>query len=44
MATKQFRALYREFLFRLIDREVLAGDAQGDANWLLGRFAAILIC
>ena len=43
MGKKQFRVLYREFLFRLIDRDLLAGDAQGDANRLLGRFAAILI-
>lgn len=43
MVMKQFWELYREFLFRLIDRELLASDAQGDANRLLGRFAAILI-
>jgi hypothetical protein len=43
MVEKQFRVLYREFLFRLIDRELLAGGAQGDANRLLGRLAAILI-
>jgi hypothetical protein len=43
MVRRQFWQLYREFLFRLIDRELLASDAQGDANRLLGRFAAILI-
>ena len=39
----QFRVLYREFLFRLVDREVLSVSAQGDASKLLGRFAAILV-
>lgn len=42
MARKQFRVLYREFLFRLVDREVLA-FSEGDTSKLLGRFAAILI-
>ena len=39
----QVRVLYREFLFRMVDRELLSTDAQGDSNKLLGRFAAILI-
>ena len=43
MTKLQFHVLYREFLFRLIDREVLAVSAQGDANKLLGRLAAILV-
>ncbi len=38
----QFRTLYREFLFRLVDLELLSPDAQGDANKLLGRFGAML--
>lgn len=38
-----FRVLYREFLSRLVDREVLSVSAQGDASKLMGRFAAILI-
>jgi hypothetical protein len=42
-ATIQFRVLYREFLFRVVDREVLSVTAQGDASKLLGRLAAILI-
>lgn len=42
-ATLQFRVLYREFLFRVVDREVLSAAAQGDASRLLGRLAAILI-
>ena len=37
----QFRVLYREFLFRVIDLEVLA--PQGDISKLLGQFAAILV-
>ena len=39
----QFRILYRQFLFRVVDLEVLSSSAQGDANKLLGRFAALLI-
>ena len=43
MVKVQFRVLYREFLFRMVDLEVLSADAQGDANKLLGRFAAVLL-
>ncbi len=39
----QFRVLYRQFLFRVFDREVLSAHAQGDANKLLGQFATLLI-
>jgi hypothetical protein len=39
----QFRVLYRQFLFRVVDLEVLSASAQGDANKLLGRFAALLV-
>jgi hypothetical protein len=39
----QFGVLYREFLFRMIDLDVLAAHAQGDANRLLGQFAGLLI-
>jgi len=39
----QFRILYREFLFRLMDVEVLSQSAQGDANELLGQFGSLLI-
>ncbi|MGI9070935.1 MAG: hypothetical protein ACR2JB_06330 [Bryobacteraceae bacterium] len=42
MTKLQFRVLYREFLFRMVDREVLSAH-EGDANRLLGRFATILI-
>jgi len=37
----QFRVLYREFLFRMVDLEVLA--PQGDMSKLLGQFAGLLI-
>jgi hypothetical protein len=39
----QFGVLYREFLFRMIDLDVLAAHAQGDSNRLLGQFAGLLI-
>jgi len=39
----QFRVLYREFLFRLMDVEVLAPSARGDSNELLGQFGSLLI-
>ncbi len=43
MTRLQFRILYREFLFRMVDLELLSTHAMGDANKLLGRFAALLI-
>lgn len=43
MKAHQFGVLYREFLFRLVDRDVLSVGAQGDASKLLGRLAAILL-
>ncbi|HLW82134.1 MAG TPA: hypothetical protein VKS20_08840 [Candidatus Acidoferrales bacterium] len=39
----QFRVLYRQFLFRVVDLEVLSARALGDANKLLGQFAALLV-
>jgi len=39
----QFRVLYREFLFRMVDLELLSADALGDSHKLLGQFAALLI-
>src|ERR1700683_5299166 len=41
MNNLQFRVLYREFLFRMVDLELLS--PQGDITKLLGQFAAILI-
>ncbi|HYW43477.1 MAG TPA: hypothetical protein VE959_11520 [Bryobacteraceae bacterium] len=43
MTKLQFRVLYREFLFRMVDLEVLSAHALGDANKLLGQFAALLV-
>src|ERR1700722_2382928 len=43
MVRQQFRVLYREFLFRMVDLEVLSSHAQGDISKLLGQFAALLI-
>ena len=40
---KQFRVLYRQFLFRMVDVELLAADARGDSGRLLGQFASLLI-
>src|ERR1044072_4675543 len=42
MTKLQFRTLYREFLLRLIDLELLSPDARGDAGKLLGRIAGFL--
>jgi hypothetical protein len=39
----QFRVLYRQFLFRMVDLEVLSASALGDTNRLLGQFAALLV-
>jgi hypothetical protein len=39
----QFRVLYREFLFRMVDLELLSAQARGDMSKLLGQFAALLI-
>src|SRR6266568_4439306 len=41
MTKLQFRILYREFLFRIVDLELLA--PQGDIGKLLGQFAALLV-
>jgi hypothetical protein len=43
MPKVQFRVLYRQFLFRMVDLELLSQAAQGDIHQLLGRFAALLI-
>jgi CubicO group peptidase (beta-lactamase class C family) len=39
----QWRVLYRQFLFRVFDPEVLSAQAQGDATRMLGQFATLLI-
>ena len=43
MTTNQFRVLYRQFLFRMVDLELLSADAKGDLSKLFGQFAALLI-
>jgi hypothetical protein len=43
MKQTQFRILYKQFLFRMVDIELLSADAKGDASKLFGRFAAILV-
>ncbi|SPE34711.1 membrane hypothetical protein [Candidatus Sulfopaludibacter sp. SbA3] len=42
-ANLQFRVLYRQFLFRLMDVEMLSASARGDASGLFGQFGALLI-
>jgi CubicO group peptidase (beta-lactamase class C family) len=41
--SRQFRVLYREFLFRVVDRELLSTHGTGDASPLLVQCAALLI-
>lgn len=41
MKRRQFRTLYRQFLFRMVDLELLA--PQGDITKLLGQLAALLM-
>jgi hypothetical protein len=43
MTKLQFRVLYRQFLFRMVDLELLSASAQGDISKLLGQFAGLLI-
>ena len=43
MPKRPFRILYREFLFRIVDRELLSTYATGDAHQLFTQFAAILV-
>jgi hypothetical protein len=43
MTNLQFRVLYRQFLFRMVDLELLSAHAQGDVNKLFGQFASLLI-
>jgi hypothetical protein len=40
--TRPFRVLYREFLFRIVDRELLSTHAKGDASQLLLQIVALL--
>jgi hypothetical protein len=42
MEKRQFTILFREFLFNMIDLELLSAQALGDISKLLGQFAAFL--
>ncbi len=44
MRKVQFRVLYREFLLRLFDVEMLSAHARGDAGALWSQCATLLIC
>jgi len=41
MTKLQFQVLYRQFLFRMVDLEILSAD--GDVKQLLGQFGALLV-
>ena len=43
MTKLQFRVLYRDFLDRVVDLEILSAHAQGDASTLLGQFVSLLV-
>jgi len=43
MEKRQFHTLFRLFLFRLVDVELLSSQARGDSQRLLGQLAAMLI-
>lgn len=43
MTSQQVRILFRQFLFRVVDLEVLSPQAEGDASRLFGQFAALLV-
>ena len=42
MVNRPFRILYRDFLFRIVDRETLSTYAKGDASQLLLQIVALL--
>ena len=43
-ARRQFRVLYRDFLFRIVDRELLSSSAKGDASQLLLQVLTLVLC
>src|SRR5882757_3295032 len=43
MTKLQFQVLYRQFLFRMVDLELLSVHAQGDASRLFGQFGSLLV-
>ena len=44
MWTRQCRVLYSDFLFSIVDRELLSTHAKGDASQLLLQLATLLVC
>ena len=44
MTKRQLRVLYRDFLFSIVDRELLSTHATGDASQLLLQIVALLVC
>jgi CubicO group peptidase (beta-lactamase class C family) len=44
VVTRQFRVLYRDFLFSIVDRELLSTHARGDASQLLLQLVTLLGC
>jgi CubicO group peptidase (beta-lactamase class C family) len=43
MKQTQFRILFRQFLFRMVDVELLSADARGNMTKLFGQFASLLV-
>ena len=43
MKKLQFRVLYREFLFRIVDLELLSPHAKGDSQGLISQFVSLLV-
>jgi CubicO group peptidase (beta-lactamase class C family) len=44
MTERQLRVLYRDFLFSIVDRELLSTYAKGDASQLLLQLVALFVC
>src|SRR5262245_6596699 len=44
MTKRQLRVLYRDFLFSIVDRDLLSTHAKGDASRLLLQIVALLVC
>ena len=43
MTKSHFRILYREFIFRVVDRQLLSSHASGDSHQVFTQIAAILV-
>ena len=44
MSAGSAAVLYREFLFRVVDRELLSSHSTGDASQLLLQILTLLVC